>query len=305
MSGSAVAIGGGHGLAPALQALLELGVEPTAVVTVADNGGSTGRLRDDLGIIAPGDLRMALLTLARNRPLADVLAHRFKRGELEGHPLGNLLLVALQEMAGGDALAGLEAAGRLLDAAGRVLPSTVVPVHLCARAGGQQVQGQVRVATAEAPIERVWLDPPDAPACEPAAAAIRAADVVVLGPGSLYTSVIANLVVPGIGRAVAETDARVVYVANLWQQPGEAAGLNLAGHVNALLAHAPGLHLDSVLVHDGPLPARARAVDGVLPHNVDAEVRCADLVARTAEGVPTWRHDPAQLGAALEPLLKR
>ena len=303
MGARVVAIGGGHGLSPALQALRELDLEPTAVVTVADDGGSTGRLRADLGIIAPGDLRMALLTLARNEPLATLLAHRFERGELEGHAVGNLMLVALQEQHAGDALEALDAAGRLLDAAGRVLPSTLVPVHLCAQVGGKVVRGQVRVATTEAPIERVWLDPSDAPACDASVEAIEAADLVVVGPGSLYTSVIANLAVPGIREALARTSARVIYVANMWQQEGEAGGLDLAAHLEALVQHAPGLKLHSVLVHDGPLPQGAEPVAGGVCDGVDAEVCCRDLVARDAHDRPLWRHDPHRLAAAIAPLL--
>lgn len=303
MGTNAVAIGGGHGLSPALQALRHLDLEPTAVVTVADDGGSTGRLRADLGIIAPGDLRMALLTLARNETLAEVLAHRFERGELEGHAVGNLLLVALQEMHGGDALAGLNAAAGLLHAAGRALPATLVPVHLCARVGGRIVRGQVRVATTDARIERVWLEPEEPPACGPAVEAIRGADLVVLGPGSLYTSVIANLAVPGIRDALTGTQAKVLYVANMWQQQGEAAGMDLGAHLEALLEHAPGLRIHDIIVHDGPLPEAASPVAGEVCDGVDAGVSCSDLVARDEAGRPAWRHDPQRLAAAIAPFL--
>ena len=298
-----VAVGGGHGLSRALAALRTLDLEPTAVVTVADDGGSSGRLREDLGVIPPGDLRMALLTLARNRPLADALAHRFRAGELEGHALGNLMLVALAERAGGDFLAALHEAGRLLDVAGRVLPASVEPVRLHGRVGGRDVSGQVRLATAEAPIERVWADP-EPRACEDAVAAIDHADAVVLGPGSLYTSVIAPLLAPDLAKALTAANAPVIYVANTRAQVGETSGMDLAAHVGALFAHVPGLRLDAVVAHDGPVadgPGERLAPD-LHDTRVGRVVR-ADVAARDAAGRPAWGHDPVRLGAALGPLL--
>lgn len=301
-----VAIGGGHGLARGLQALRRLDVEPTAVVTVADDGGSSGRLRRELDIIAPGDLRMALLTLARNRSLADVLAHRFARGQLAGHALGNLLLVALAEQAGGDFIRGLHAAARLLDCAGRVWPSTGDPVQLKARVEGQQVEGQVRVATARGSIERIWLEPSAPVACHEAVRALQSADLVVLGPGSLFTSVIAPLLVPGIAQALTAGSVPIVYVANILTQPGETSGMDAAAHVRALPAHVPGLVLDAVILHDGP--AAAGEGDAVGADLADAEVPTvvrADVVAREADGRIGWGHDPERLAGALAPLVER
>jgi uncharacterized cofD-like protein len=300
-----VAVGGGHGLAKALAALRLLDVEPTAVVTVADDGGSSGRLRRDLAIIAPGDLRMALLTLARNRDLAGVLGHRFGRGELQGHALGNLLLVALAERAEGDFVAALDAAAELLDCAGRVLPCTTVPVQMKARVHGQQVDGQVSVARAEGPIEAVWLEPGDPAACKEAVEAIETADVVLLGPGSLFTSVIATLLVPGIGRAVADSAARVVAMLNLTTQPGETTGFDAVAHVDSLIAHLPSLHLDAVLLHDGPVGiGEGDPIRPDLEHAAVGEVVRADLLTRD-DGEPSWGHDPGRLAAALGPLLGR
>lgn len=301
-----VALGGGHGLARGLQALRELGVAPTAVVTVADDGGSSGRLRRDLDIIAPGDLRMALLTLARNRPLATALAHRFARGQLEGHALGNLFLVALAEQAGGDFVAALDTAGTLLDCAGRVLPATGDAVQLKARVAGEQVEGQVSVATARGRIERVWLEPEDPSVCEEAVEALHTADLVVLGPGSLFTSVIASLLVPGLAEVLTATTARVVYVGNILTQPGETSGLDAVAHVEALLTHAPGLRLDAVILHDGPEGAGEGEPLGVhLVHPRVREVVRADLVARDSDGRVGWGHDPHRLAAALAPLVDR
>ena len=301
-----VAIGGGHGLARGLQALQLLDVEPTAVVTAADDGGSTGRLRRDLDIIAPGDLRMALLTLARNRPLASALEHRFARGQLEGHALGNLLLVALAEQRDGDFLAALDVAAGLLDCAGRVVPSTAAAVHLKARVAGEQVDGQAQVATAAGPIERVWLEPADPQVTAEAAAAVGGCDLVVLGPGSLFTSVIANLLVPGLADALGSTSGSVVYVANILTQRGETTGLTAQQHVDALITHVPGLTLDTVILHSGPVGVGAGDPVGQdLDHpRVGAVVR-ADVVARDADGRPGLSHDPARLADVLAPLIER
>lgn len=295
-----VAIGGGHGLARALAALRQLELAPTAVVTVADNGGSSGRLRRELGIIPPGDLRMALLTLARNRALADCFAHRFSRGPLEGHALGNLTLVALAEQTDGDFVAALDQFAALLDCAGRALPATQAQVEMRARVAGEQIDGQTQVATAQGRVERVWLEPGSPPACPEAAAALSTADVVVLGPGSLFTSVVATLLVPGLAEALASSPARVVYVANVLTQPGETGGLDAAAHVAALLDHVPGLHLDVVVCHEGPAPTGS----GVpLGHEIDdprvGEIVRADVVARDEEGQPVGAHDPERLAAVL------
>lgn len=295
-----VALGGGHGLARALLALRSRGHAPTAVVTVADDGGSSGRLRRDLGIIAPGDLRMALLALAGNDDVAALLAHRFERGELRGHALGNLALVALAERCGGDFVAALEQACRLLACHGRVLPATTVPVQLKARVSGAQVDGQARVTRATGRVERVWLEPESPPATPQAVAAIAGAELVVLGPGSLFTSVVAAALVPEIQAALRRTAARIVYVANITTQPGETSGLDAADHVDALLAHVPGLRLDAVVVHDGPVyDGRGAGVGGLTTHPDVGLVVRADVVSRE-QGRPVWGHDPERLGAALE-----
>jgi uncharacterized cofD-like protein len=299
-----VAVGGGHGLSRALSALRMLGLSPTAVVTVADDGGSSGRLRRDLGVIALGDLRMALLSLAGNDALAGVLGHRFERGELEGHALGNLLLLALTERHGGDVVPALTDAAALLACAGRVLPATAASVQLKASVAGRQVDGQVRVATAPGRIERIWLEPEEARACAEAVAAIADAEVVLLGPGSLFTSVLAALVVPGLGRALVDTSARVVYLANVLTQPGETTGLSAAAHLQALLDHVPGLRIDAVVLHDGPVPEGAgEPLGSDVGQALAAEVHRADVAARDEQGRVVAAHDPARLAAALRPVL--
>ena len=231
-----VAIGGGHGLSRVLAACRRMEVAPTAVVTVADDGGSSGRLRRDLGIIALGDLRMALLALAGDTDLADVLAHRFERGHLEGHALGNLLLVALAERADGDVVGALRAAEELLACEGAVLPATLEPVQIAARVAGRRVSGQAAITNSHGPLESIWLEPHGPAACDDAIAAVQGADAVVLGPGSLFTSVIVNLLVPDLRGAVRDADCPVVHVANVKAPPGETAQLSLRDHVDQLRA---------------------------------------------------------------------
>jgi uncharacterized cofD-like protein len=299
-----VGIGGGHGLSRALAALRQLDIAPTAIVTVADDGGSSGRLREQHGVIALGDMRRALHTLARQDDLAGLFDHRFQRGELEGHALGNLLLLGLLERCGGDVVAGLDRAAALLGCAGRVLPCTVEPVQLRARVGGRDVAGQVRVATAAEPVERVWLEPAEPEACAEAVAALVAADLVVLGPGSLFTSIIAALLVPGIAQALARTAARTVLVANLLTQQGETAEFDAKAHVDALLDHVPGLRLDAVVLHDGPPPiGPGRPLGAVLAHPATGRVLAADVAARRADGSVAGVHDPHRLAGALRPMV--
>ena len=300
-----VGIGGGHGLSRALAALRLLDIAPTAIVTVADDGGSSGRLREQHGVVALGDMRRALSALARRADLAALVDHRFRQGELEGHALGNLMLLGLQELCDGDLVAGLDRAAGMLECAGRVLPCTVEPVQLVATVGGRDVAGQVRVATADERVERVWLDPPDPEACAQAVAAIAAADVVVLGPGSLFTSIIAALLVPGIATALAATTARTLLLANLLTQPGETAEFDAQAHVDALLAHVPGLQLDAVVLHDGPQSVAAgKALGTRVSHAAIRRTCTADLALRRPDGTVTGLHDPQRLADALAPLLR-
>jgi uncharacterized cofD-like protein len=309
-----VAIGGGHGLAQVLRAVRHLRVRarasesaggdpqivPTAIVTTADDGGSSGRLRRDLGIIALGDLRMALLALAREHQLADVLAHRFPHGDLAGHALGNLLLLALSERADGDVLGALRSAEALLRCEGSVLPATTVPVQLSARIAGRRVDGQAKVTSSHGRLDDLWLEPKDPPACQEAVQAVHNADVVVLGPGSLFTSVIANLLVPELCRAVCESNARLIHVANVQAPPGESAELSLADHVRLLCDTLAGRTLDVVIVHDGPRPAgRGAALRATSPLDGAGRVVAADLLDRAHDGSVGRAHDPERLAAAL------
>ncbi|MFZ0158326.1 MAG: uridine diphosphate-N-acetylglucosamine-binding protein YvcK [Kineosporiaceae bacterium] len=310
MSGPAVvALGGGHGLAASLQALRHLTDRLTAVVTVADDGGSSGRLRREFGVLPPGDLRMALSALCEDgewgRLWRDVLQHRFhSHGPMDNHSLGNLLIVTLWQLLG-DPVAGLDWVGRLLGARGRVLPMAAVPLDIEASVRGldltepdavRTVRGQVAVATTTGHVVEVHLLPAQPPACAEAIEAVRAADWVVLGPGSWFTSVIPHLMVPELAEALHSTPARRCVTMNLSAQ-AETDGLSAQGHLEVLAAHAPGLRIDVVLA-DPSAVEDADAVGDV------AERLGARLVMRQVGlGDGTARHDALRLAAAYRDVL--
>lgn len=296
----AVAIGGGHGLNRTLQALSHVVDHVTAVVTAADDGGSSGRLRRDFGVVPPGDMRMALAALSPDEGLVRLLQYRFERGELDGHSLGNLMIVALTDLNHGDLIAALDEVAQLLQVRGRVLPCTTTPVTLHAETDGGRVEGQVEVAQTPR-VDRVWLEPADVPATSAAVDAVRRADLIVLGPGSLYTSLIPNLLISEIARALAASEAPVALVGNLRQQPGETEGMDLYDHLAALHEHVPGLRLTTVITHEGPDPS---GPGKRLEPDLDAvngwveEVVSADLLDG-ADG-----HDPRKLAGVLEGILR-
>jgi uncharacterized cofD-like protein len=247
-------------------------------VSVADDGGSSGRLRDAFGIPAPGDLRRCLVALGTDDRWSRAFEHRFEAGELEGHALGNLLIAGLAS-ATGDFLSALDEAGRLVGSVGRVLPATTTPVILKAVVGGAEVEGQVRVQHATAGrIDSVSLVPPDAEPPPEVIEAIAAADQVILGPGSLYTSVLAVCAVPAIGAALNESRAVRVYVCNL-RTDSETVGYDAADHVVAL--HAHGVRPD-VVVHD-PATLPAGTLAAIAPHVVEVPLALPDH----------WDHDQA------------
>lgn len=292
-----VALGGGRGLAVTLTALRLLGVEPTAVVTVADDGGSSGRLRRDLGLLPPGDLRKAMLALAD--PAAEVrelFAYRFERGDLAGHNLGNLALAALTDLKGGF-MAALGEASRWLGVHGQVLPATLVPVRLCGRVDGRPVEGQVAIMTATGRVESVWLEPDDPAAVPAAVQAVRQADLVLLGPGSTFTSVVPNLLVPELAGALVEDPERLVYICNLEAQPGETTGFAPEAHLAAILAHCPGLRVATVLCQR-PRDAAGAARELRAFAELGAAVVHAELAADDHAGT----HDAARLATALKEL---
>ena len=276
MKPSVVAIGGGHGLSATLAALRRYAGEITAVVSVADDGGSSGRLRASLaGLPAPGDARRCLVALGDPELIwTSAFEHRFdaRSGDLEGHAFGNLVIAGLAS-ALGDFVAALAEAGRLVGAVGRVLPATSGPVVLRALVAGGEVEGQVNVAEAGR-IAAIALDPPAARSPKEVAAAIHDADQIVIGPGSLFTSVLAAAVASDVREAVRTTSAQRVYVCNLDVRERETAGYDVGAHVEALIAH--GIEIDVVLADErclalghSPVPVVTRplAADGGEVHD--------------------------------------
>jgi uncharacterized cofD-like protein len=300
-----VALGGGHGLAVTLTALRQVTPHVTAVVTVADDGGSSGRLRAELGMVPPGDLRMALAALAGDdewgRLWERLLQHRFGgTGPLAGHAVGNLLLAGLGESEG-DLIVALDVVGRLLGGTGRVLPASCTPLAITARVLGldpahpavlSEVRGQVAVASTAGQVVSVALEPADPVACPEAVEAVHAADWVVFGPGSWFTSVLPHLLIPDLRSALEKTRARRLVALNLAAQPGETDGFTPETHLEVLVAHAPALTLDVVLADRGSV------VDsrGLL---AAAEAYGARTVlADVALGDGSPRHDPQRLAQA-------
>jgi uncharacterized cofD-like protein len=300
-----VALGGGHGLAANLAALRHVVKDLTAVVTVADNGGSSGRLRREFGVLPPGDLRQALSALCGDddwgRTWARVLQHRFSStGEMDNHAVGNLLIVTLWQQLG-DHVAGLDLVGRLLGAEGRVLPMAVTPIDILAEVRGLDpadrdalttVRGQVEVASTDGQVRAVHLDPEDPPACPEAIAAVADADWVVLGPGSWFTSVIPHLLLPELRRALVQSSARTVVTLNLEPQAGETDGFAPETHLEVLAEHAPDLKVDVVLADRASVVDRDQLAD--VARSLGADLVVADL----AVGDGTPRHDPAKLARA-------
>ena len=276
-----VALGGGHGLASSLQAVRRYAGDVTAIVSGADDGGSSGRLRQAVGIPPPGDLRRCLVALGEADSLwGRAFEHRFPAGELEGHPVGNLVIAGLAS-ATGDFIGALEEAGRLVGAVGRVLPATSRPVVLKARAGGSLVEGQVAIARAGG-ITHVWVSPADAGPPPAALEALADADQVVIGPGSLYTSVLAVVAVPAICDALERTPARKVYVCNLRPQVPETEGYDVAGHVRALEAH--GLLVDEVVYDPTGVP-RGDVTVACRPHELSRDDGSGHDPGRLAEAI--------------------
>lgn len=307
MSQSIVALGGGHGLYATLSAARRLTPHVTAVVTVADDGGSSGRLRGELDVVPPGDLRMALVALASDSPhgrmWATILQHRFGgRGALAGHPIGNLMLAGLNELLA-DPVAALDEVGRILGIHGRVLPMCPIALQIEADVSGLEadprmfrlIRGQVAIATTPGKVRRVRLLPADPPATRQAVDAIIAADLVVLGPGSWFTSVLPHLLVPGLAEALRTTTARRALVLNLVAEPGETAGFSVERHLHVLAQHAPGFTVHAVIIDGARVPGeREREQVRRTATLLEAQVHFAD-VARTG----TSLHDPGKLAQAL------
>ncbi len=298
----AVAIGGGTGLPLVLGCLLRGGFETSAVVTMADDGGSSGHLRRELGMLPPGDVRNCLVALAEpGSDLARVFQYRFAAGEgLAGHALGNLIIAALADLEGGFAGA-VEAAERMLGARGRVLPSTLADVVLSGRdAAGRLVTGQANVALTDGPITRVCMEPEAPAAYAPALDALRAADAIIIGPGSLFTSVIPNFLVAGVADAARESGAHVIYVCNVANLRGESAGMDAADHVDALVAHGADGLIDVAIVDVPAGPADRAHVDAGPDVIARIEARGIRVIsAELADAEHPVRHSADRLFDAL------
>jgi uncharacterized cofD-like protein len=253
------AFGGGTGLSALLRGLKGYTEHISAIVTVADDGGSSGMLRQDLGILPPGDIRNCILALANVEPLMEqVLQYRFKEGSLKGQSLGNLFIAAMTDLCNGFEQA-VKQMSNVLAVTGRVLPVTLSNISLCARLeNGTFIHGESRIPQIQmeqnSQISEVLLLPPDARALPEALEAIAEADVIVIGPGSLYTSIIPNLLLPEISDGIRKSRAKKIYAANIMTQPGETTGYSLEDHVKAIRRHAGDGLMDAVIVNHGKPP---------------------------------------------------
>ena len=308
-----VALGGGHGLAATLRALRRVTDQITAVVGVADDGGSSGRLREEFGVLPPGDLRMALAALCGDdtwgRTWSQVVQHRFGgEGDLSGHSIGNLLICALWEQTN-DPVIGLDWVGALLEAQGRVLPCSTAPLQIIADVQGLDpinpghiaiVRGQVAVATTPGTIVGIRIEPANAPVCAEAIEAVARADVIVLGPGSWYTSVMPHLLLPDLALAITESAAKRILVLNLDPSSDtEMSGLSVARHLVVLADLVPALTIDVVIADSGH-------VDDLGALTRSCERIGAELVFNTLtypRGTRRGEHDPDRLAVAIGSVL--
>lgn len=300
-----VTIGGGHGLATLLRGLKTYTRNLTAVVTVADDGGSSGLLRESFGILPPGDIRNCLAALSNDEQmLTQLFQYRFSgAGNLDGHSFGNLFITALAEITGSFEGAIAES-GKVLSVSGRVLPSTLHNVRLVAdmtlpnSLNQVRVQGESRIPKMAGRVQRVWLEPNDAPAYPPVIKAILSADMIVVGPGSLYTSLLPNLLVQDLFGAIQASRAVKVYVSNIATQKGETDLYSCYDHVRVLEEHMGDRLFDVVLCNDnyeGQLLSDSEWVRVDEKARADSRMRCADLIDKSYP----WRHDSTKLAETL------
>lgn len=296
-----VAIGGGNGLPSLLRGLKHYTSNITAIVTAADDGGSSGRLRSELGIIPPGDIRNCLVALADSEAvMQQLMDYRFAtNGQLNGHSFGNILIAALASI-GGDFSKGVEAAGGLLAIRGRVIPSTSHDVTLVGRTvSGQRLIGESRIGRSSERLRSLVLVPPNAPGHPDAIKAINDADLIILGPGSLFTSIVPNLLVREVAEAVSQAPALKMYVCNVVGEPGETVGYSVMDHLNVIRHYAGGSSVDVVIANDNLPPVeRTDGLDFILPSSAwnDATVYVpADVIDENI----SWRHDPAKLARTI------
>jgi uncharacterized cofD-like protein len=308
------AIGGGTGLSTLLKglrsyiALPEPKISLTAIVTVTDDGKSSGRLRGEFSVLPPGDIRSCLVALAdENELMTQLFRHRFPGdGQLGGHSLGNLIILALNQLSG-NFLTAVEQAHEMLGINARVLPSTLDRVDLVAQVGNRMVRGQVAIKAQNAPIQQLALTPPFARALPAAIEAILHADLITIGPGSLFTSVIATLLVKEIAQALAESKAKKVYICNAMTEFDETDGFTAVDHVKQVLAYAPELRLDYALFNSAPISAEIReryaterAVALEPPDYAPHEMKGVKFVSLPLASESRFvRHDPERLSRAI------
>lgn len=296
-----VVIGGGSGLPNLLRGLKQYTSNLTAVVTVADDGGSSGRLRSELGILPPGDIRNCLVALADSEVvMQQLMDYRFStNGQLDGHSFGNMLIAALAGI-GGDFSKGVEKAGELLAIRGRVIPSTSTDVVIVGSTiSGQMLLGESRVGTATERLRSIALVPPDAPAHPEAKGAIMAADLIILGPGSLFTSIVPNLLVRDIATALANADGLKMYICNVAEEPGQTTGYSVLDHLNVVRHYAGDNSVNMVIANNNPLQGRDAPSPSLIPSRANWEDTTICIYADVIdEEIPT-RHDAAKLAAAV------
>lgn len=305
-----VVVGGGTGLSTLLRGLKNFTNNITAIVTVGDDGGSSGRLRQELGVLPPGDIRNCITALADEEKLVtELFRYRFEQGQgLEGHSFGNLFITAICSMTDGDMIQAVRVASRVLNSCGQVLPSTLANISLVAELeDGRVITGESEIPHANGRIKRLTTEPAHPQPTSEAIQAIMEADLIVLGPGSLYTSIIPNLLVQGIPDAIRQAPARKVYVCNVMTQPGETTGYSVSDHVEAVLAHsgcprnAATQLIEAALVNSETPELNLKT--GCAPVVYDAE-RLRELGIRPvrrplAHQETTWHHDPNKLAKAL------
>src|SRR5437016_1720264 len=300
-----VALGGGTGLSTLLRGLKKYTGNLTAIVTVADDGGSSGRLRAEYRILPPGDFRQCITALADVEPLMTTLfQHRFKEGSLNGHSFGNLFIMAMAEITG-DFEHAIRESGRVLAVRGQIVPSTLSDVTLCATAGEEVRVGESRVPQGNGRIDRVFLEPNDAYVNPEAETAILDAELIVIGPGSLYTSILPNLLVVGMIEALRASPAVKVYVCNLAGQPGETMGYAVSDHLRTIEEHVDGNLFDYVIVNNNltlPLPPSAVQA-GISRVAFDREragrTPARFILADVASSRVSTHHDPDKLARVI------
>lgn len=311
-----VALGGGTGLSTLLRGLKQYSSNITAIVTVTDDGGSSGKLIKDKGMIPPGDIRNCLVALAdAEKSMTDLFQHRFKAdsGSLSGHSIGNLLIAGLLDQAGGDFEKAIDMASEVLNIRGTVVPSTLHPARLRAvLEDGREVCGETKIVESARRIRRVFLDPENVEANDAAVEAIMNADVICIGPGSVYTSVVPNLLVAGIAEALSQTKAKRAYICNVMTQAGESDRFTASEHVNAIQSNIDGRLFDYVLVNSAaPSPQLLDRYRVQGQHFVEADIdRIKAMGYKVISGnfmseTDVVRHDPIRVATKVVALVEK